>query len=118
MRRPSRGLIAYLAIFAAIILLAYMIGGGGSSNGAEITYNDLLKKIDDGRVEYVAIRERDLFGLYYDSERPVSSFPERYDFSCVISDDFWNTLYTMTHNETGKAKEDISENDLVFNNKN
>ena len=44
MRRPSRGLIAYLAIFAAIILLAYMIGGGGSSSGAEITYNDLLKK--------------------------------------------------------------------------
>ena len=117
MRRPSRGLIAYLAIFAAIILLAYMIGGGGSPNGAEITYNELLKKIEDGRVEYVAIREHDLFGLYYDSERPVSGFPERYDFSCVISDDFWNTLYTMTHNETGTAKEDISENDLIFKNK-
>ena len=117
MRKPSRGAVAYLALIAAFILLAWLLSGGGSVNGAEITYADMLKLIENGNVEHIAIRSRTVYGLKYDSARSYSEFPSRYDFTCYIGDDFIDTLYTVSSNETGTDRAQLSEANLTFNGK-
>ena len=47
MKKPSRGLIGYIVLIAAFILMAVLLSGG-KSTGGEITYPDLLKKVQDG----------------------------------------------------------------------
>jgi len=115
LRKPSRGIVAYLVLIAAFILLAWVISGGSNVNGSEITYADMLKKIENGQVEYVAVRGRSLYGLYYNSDRAYAEFPGRYDFSCIIGEDFIDTLYTLCANSSGAARESINEANLVFN---
>ncbi|MBQ9195637.1 MAG: ATP-dependent zinc metalloprotease FtsH [Clostridia bacterium] len=97
--------------------MAMLISGGGSVNGAEITYADMLRLVESGRVEYVAVRSRVLYGLFYDSSRSYSEFPGKYDFSCVIGEDFIDTLYTLSANETGIDRETLSEGNLTFHGK-
>ena len=117
MKRPSRGMIAYLALIAAFVLIAVIVSGGGNVNGGEITYANMLDLIEKGRVEYIAVRGRTAFGLYYDSARAYGEFPDRYDFSCVVSDEMLDTLYTISANDTGVSKESLSEANLFFNGK-
>ena len=117
MRRPSRGLMAYLVLIAAFILIAYLISGGSTVNGAEIAYDDMLSLVESGHVEYAAVRSRTLYGLYYDSVRSRAEFPSRYDFSCVIGDEFLDTLYTLSAQDTGMDRAQISEANLSFKGK-
>ena len=90
---------------------------GGKSTGGEITYPDLLKKVQDGKVEYVAVRGQNLYGLYYDSVRSYAEFPDSYDFYCVIGSDFLDTLRTMAAADAGVDRAMISEGNLVFSGK-
>ena len=114
MKKSSRGLIGYLVMIAAFVLLAVLLTGGGESNGAEITYADMLDAIQAGKVEYVSIRGTNLYGRYYDSIRPLKEYPARYDFYCVIGDDFVETLRSMSANEVGAEITTVSEGNLVF----
>ena len=41
MKKPSRGLIGYIVLIAAFILMAVLLSGG-KSTGGEMTYRDLL----------------------------------------------------------------------------
>ena len=117
LKRPSRGLIAYLALIAAFILLAWLISGGNAVNGSEITYDKMLSLVENGRVEHVAVRSRILYGLYYDSSRSYSEFPDRYDFSCVVGDELIDTLYTMAANQNKVDKASLNEGNLTFQGK-
>ncbi len=117
MRRPSRGFVAYLVLIAAFILVAYLISGGTAVNGAEIAYNDMLNLVENGHVEYAAVRSRTMYGLYYDSTRSRAEFPSRYDFSCVIGDEFLDTLYTLSAQDNGVDRAQISEANLSFKGK-
>ena len=116
MKKPSRGLIGYIVLIAAFILMAVLLSGG-KSTGGEITYPDLLKKVQDGKVEYVAVRGQNLYGLYYDSVRSYAEFPDSYDFYCVIGPDFLDTLRTMAAADAGVDRAMISEGNLVFSGK-
>ena len=116
MKKPSRGLIGYIVLIAAFILMAVLLSGG-KSTGGEITYPDLLKKVQDGKVEYVAVRGQNLYGLYYDSVRSYAEFPDSYDFYCVIGSDFLDTLRTMAAADAGVDRAMISEGNLVFSGK-
>ena len=116
MKKPSRGLIGYIVLIAAFILMAVLLSGG-KSTGGEITYPDLLKKVQDGKVEYVAVRGQSLYGLYYDSVRSYAEFPDSYDFYCVIGSDFLDTLRTMAAADAGVDRAMISEGNLVFSGK-
>ena len=116
MKKPSRGLIGYIVLIAAFILMAVLLSGG-KSTGGEITYPDLLKNVQDGKVEYVAVRGQNLYGLYYDSVRSYSEFPDSYDFYCVIGSDFLDTLRTMAAADAGVDRAMISEGNLVFSGK-
>ena len=108
---------AYLVLIAAFILIAWIVSGSGNSNGIQITYAELLERIKTGQVEYVAIRSRMLYGLNYDSARAYAEFPEKYDFSAVIGEEFLETLYTISSSETGTDRTEISEDSLLFNEK-
>ena len=116
MKKPSRGLIGYIVLIAAFILMAVLLSGG-KSTGGEITYPDLLKKVQDGKVEYVAVRGQNLYGMYYDSVRSYAEFPDSYDFYCVIGSDFLGTLRTMAAADAGVDRALISEGNLVFSGK-
>ena len=116
MKKPSRGLIGYIVLIAAFILMAVLLSGG-KSTGGEITYPDLLKKVQDGKVEYVAVRGQNLYGLYYDSVRSYAEFPDSYDFFCVIGSDFLDTLRTMAAADASVDRAMISEGNLVFSGK-
>ncbi len=116
MKKPSRGLIGYIVLIAAFILMAVLLSGG-KSTGGEITYPDLLKKVQDGKVEYVAVRGQNLYGMYYDSVRSYAEFPDSYDFYCVIGSDFLDTLRTMAAADAGVDRAMISEGNLVFSGK-
>ena len=116
MKKPSRGLFGYVILIAAFILMAVLLSGG-KSTGNEITYPDLLKKVADGKVEYVAIRGQNLYGLYYDSVRSYAEFPDNYDFYCVIGSDFLDTLRTMAAADANVDRELISEGNLSFSGK-
>ena len=116
MKKPSRGLIGYIVLIAAFILMAVLLSGG-KSTGGEITYPDLLKKVQDGKVEYVAVRGQNLYGLYYDSVRSYAEFPDSYDFYCVIGSDFLDTLRTIAAADAGVDRAMISEGNLVFSGK-
>ena len=116
MKKPSRGLIGYIVLIAAFILMAVLLSGG-KSTGGEITYPDLLKKVQDGKIEYVAVRGQNLYGLYYDSVRSYAEFPDSYDFYCVIGSDFLDTLRTMAAADAGVDRAMISEGNLVFSGK-
>ena len=116
MKKPSRGLIGYIVLIAAFILMAELLSGG-KSTGGEITYPDLLKKVQEGKVEYVAVRGQNLYGLYYDSVRSYAEFPDSYDFYCVIGSDFLDTLRTMAAADAGVDRAMISEGNLVFSGK-
>ena len=116
MKKPSRGLIGYIVLIAAFILMAVLLSGG-KSTGGEITYPDLLKNVQDGKVEYVAVRAQNLYGLYYDSVRSYAEFPDSYDFYCVIGSDFLDTLRTMAAADAGVDRAMISEGNLVFSGK-
>ena len=84
MKKPSRGLIGYIVLIAAFILMAVLLSGG-KSTGGEITYPDLLKNVQDGKVEYVAVRGQNLYGLYYDSVRSRTSTI----FTALLALIFW-----------------------------
>ena len=116
MKKPSRGLIGYIVLIAAFILMAVLLSGG-KSTGGEITYPDLLKNVQDGKVEYVAVRAQNLYGLYYDSVRSYAEFPDSYDFYCVLGSDFLDTLRTMAAADAGVDRAMISEGNLVFSGK-
>ena len=116
MKKPSRGLIGYIVLIAAFILMAVLLSGG-KSTGGEITSPDLLKNVQDGKVEYVAVRGQNLYGLYYDSVRSYAEFPDSYDFYCVIGSDFLDTLRTMAAADAGVDRAMISEGNLVFSGK-
>ena len=114
MKKSSRGLIGYLVMIAAFVLLAVLLTGGGESNGAEITYADMLERIKAGKVEYVSIRGNTLYGRNYNSERALTEYPARYDFSCVIGDDFVDTLRSMSAKDSQSDIALVSEGNLTF----
>ena len=114
MKKSSRGLIGYLVMIAAFVLLAVLLTGGGESNGSEITYAEMLERIKNGKVEYVSIRGTNLYGRMYDSERSLTEYPARYDFYCVIGDDFVDTLRSMSAADVNTDISLVSEGNLIF----
>lgn len=104
-------------MIAAFVLLAVLLSGGGSSNGAEITYAAMLEDIKAGKVEYVSMRGNALYGRYYDSTRPLTEYPSTYDFYTVIGDDFVDTLRSMSANDSQTEVSAVSEGNLYFGGK-
>ena len=115
MRKVSRGLIGYFAMIAAFILLIVLLSGGVNTVDRRIEYPQLLKYIDEGKVDRVSIRNISLVGRFKDSKISLSDYPSRaYDFETTIGPDFYDTVLTMAANKAGKSVDTVSVHDLGF----
>ena len=115
MRKVSRGLIGYVAMIAAFILLIVLLSGGVNTVDRRIEYPQLLKYIDEGKVDRVSIRGISLVGRLKDSKVSLSDYPSRaYDFETTIGPDFYDTVLTMVANKAGKSVDSVSVHDLGF----
>ena len=116
MKKTQRGLMGYMVLIAAFILIAVILNGGfGQTVDRRIEYPKLLEAIENNQVQAVAIRGSSLVGMYKDSTTAVTDFPERnYDFETTIGSDFIDTVRRITAAKIGKAVEEVSVTDFTF----
>ncbi|MEG0901396.1 MAG: ATP-dependent zinc metalloprotease FtsH, partial [Clostridia bacterium] len=116
MKKNQRGMMGYVVLIAAFILIAVVLNGGfGQSVNRRIEYPQLLTAIREDNVKAVAIRNTTLVGLYRNGTIADADFPERgYDFETTIGTDFIDTVRQMTATKTGKTLDEVSVSDLPF----
>ena len=116
MKKNQRGMMGYVVLVAAFILIAVVLNGGfGTTASRRIEYPELLTAIREDNVKSVAIRGSSLVGLYRNGAVADVDFPERgYDFETTIGSDFIDTVRQMTAAKTGKALDEVSVSDLTF----
>ncbi|MBQ7868419.1 MAG: hypothetical protein IJ354_09770, partial [Clostridia bacterium] len=117
MKKNQRGIMGYVVLVAAFIVIALVLNGGlmGQTKDPRIEYPELLTAIREDNVKAVAMRGSTLVGLYRDGETADADFPERgYDFETTIGADFIDTVRQMTANRQGKALDEVSVSDLPF----
>ena len=116
MKKNQRGMMGYVVLVAAFILIAVVLNGGfGTTVSRRIEYPELLTAIREDNVKSVAIRGSSLVGLYRNGAVADVDFPERgYDFETTIGSDFIDTVRQMTAAKTGKALDEVSVSDLPF----
>ncbi len=116
MRKP-RGLLGYVLMIAAFLMLAYIISDSISIPTARVKYPELLDNISAGKVARVAIRNNGLVGLTSPTLTAESDFPARYDFESTIGPDFIDTLLRMYAADQSLDVDKVSVNDLAFEGK-
>ena len=116
MKKSPRGLMSYVALLGALMLIAILLTSGMDTNiSRRIEYPQLLQMIDEGKVGRVAIRNNALVGLTTNTTVAAADFPDRrYDFETTIGEDFIETVRQMEAAKQGKALEEISVGDLSF----
>ena len=116
LKKNQRGLMGYVVLVAAFILIAVLLNGTlGQSVNRRVEYPDLLTSIREDNVKAVAIRGSTLVGLYRNGTISEADFPERgYDFETTIGSDFLVTVRQMTATKTGKTFDEVSVSDLPF----
>ena len=116
LKKNQRGMMGYVALVAAFILIAVALNGGlGQSVSRRIEYPELLTAIREDNVKAVAIRGTSLVGLYRNGTVSDADFPERgYDFETTIGSDFIDTVRQMTATAQGKSLDEVSVSDLPF----
>ncbi len=116
MKKSQRGMMGYVVLIAAFILIAMVLNGGfGQTVDLRIEYPALLDAIENKQVRAAAIRGTSLVGLYENSNTALSDFPDRsYDFETTIGDDFIETVRQITANQLGKPLDEISVGDFTF----
>ena len=116
MKKSPRGLMSYVALLGALMLIAILLTSGMDTNiSRRIEYPQLLQMIDEGKVGRVAIRNNALVGLTTNTTVAAADFPDRrYDFETTIGEDFIETVRQMEAAKQGKALEEISVSDLSF----
>ena len=116
MKKTQRGMMGYVVLIAAFILIATVLNGGfGQSVDRRIEYPKLLQAIENKQVAAVAIRGTSLVGIYQESSTAVSDFPERnYDFETTIGSDFIDTARQITATQLGKTVDEVGVTDFTF----
>ena len=116
MKKNQRGMMGYVVLITAFIVIALVLNGGfGDTVNRRIEYPQLLTAIREDNVKAVAIRGTTLVGLYRNGSVADSDFPERgYDFETTIGADFIDTVRQMAASQQGKTLDEVSVSDLPF----
>ena len=116
MKKTQRGMMGYVVLIAAFILIAVVLNGGfGQTVDRRIEYPKLLQAIENNQVSAVAIRGTSLVGIYKDTTTATTDFPERnYDFETTIGSDFIDTVRQITASKTGKPLDEVGVTDFSF----
>jgi len=112
--RKSRGMIGYVLMVVAFLMLALIISDSVKIPTTQIKYPELLANIAEGKVTRVAIRGNSLIGLASPTLTSEADFPARYDFESTIGPDFADTLLRMYASQTEQDVNTVSLNDLSF----
>ncbi len=112
-KKPSRGIIGYVALLGILLLIAVILNGGlGQTVNKRIEYPELLKYISEDQVGKVAIRGSSLVGVWGGKKSTAvaaADFPERsYDFETTIGEDFLETVRQMKANKQGVSIDQIT----------
>ena len=116
MKKTQRGMMGYVVLIAAFILIAVVLNGGfGQTVNKRIEYPALLEKIQNEEVQAVAIRGTTLVGLNKNTTTATADFPEsNYDFETTIGSDFIDTVRQITATQLGKSYDEVSVADFSF----
>ncbi len=112
--QKSRGMLGYIILIAAFVMLALIISDSVAVPANRITYPELLEKITSGEIDRVSIRDNELVGRYKVSRTPLSDYPARYDFKTTIGKDFIDTVRIMQATSSGLPVEKVSVRELSF----
>ena len=117
MRKFLRGPGFYLILLLVIIFIVSNLNDLGS-NREEISYTQLLKAVEDGRVSQILIIEKNIYGNYQDSNITGSVFRRQGEFdftSRMLSEEsFYEDLKRIEANKLGKSPEEITARDFTF----
>lgn len=112
--RKSRGMLGYVFMIAAFLLVATMISESIRIPTNKVKYPDLLQQVSNGKIARAAIRGNTLYGLNLPSVISESDFPARYDFESTIGPDFVDTITKMYASDANLDPALVSMNDLEF----
>ena len=112
--RKSRGMIGYVLMVVAFLMLALIISDSVKIPTARIEYPELLQNIAEGKVTRVAIRGNSLVGLASPTLTSEADFPVRYDFESTIGPEFADTLLRMYSSQSNLDVNTVSLNELSF----
>jgi len=117
LKKFLRGPGFYLILLIVIIFIVSNLNGLGS-NREEISYTQLLKAVEDGKVSRILIIEKNIYGNYQDSDITGNVFGRQgeYDFtSRMLSEEsFYEDLKRIEAKKLGKAPEEITAQDFSF----
>lgn len=109
-RRNSIGIFFMVVVF---LFFAYLLSDGFKPSTNKITYANFLEMVKENKVERVAIRGNQLYGLGRPTIRQ-SVFPKQFDFETIIGADFIDTVRTMHANQRNISVDKVSVQDLGF----
>ena len=111
-----RGLVLFLGILAAVMLLAFLTGDPLTKQAEELSYSQFIQKVQEGSVDRIVLQERTVVGLYANSQIGENRFPKAYDFSTTVpsTDDLMSDLRTIAAEKTGKPVEQVTSADLTI----
>ena len=112
--RKSRGMLGYVFMIAAFLLVATMISESIRIPTNKVKYPDLLQQVSEGKVARAAIRGNTLYGLNLPSVISEADFPARYDFESTIGPDFVETITRMYASDADVNPDLVSLNDIGF----
>ncbi|MBR5344485.1 MAG: ATP-dependent metallopeptidase FtsH/Yme1/Tma family protein, partial [Clostridia bacterium] len=107
MKKPNRSIISYVIMIGVLILIAVLVNQSlGTGANRRIEYQDLLQRIQEGKVAKVAIRDNALIGVGTNSLYKNSFSESSYDFETTIpsKERFLVDAYCITHNLALESK--------------
>ncbi|NLI60362.1 MAG: ATP-dependent zinc metalloprotease FtsH [Clostridiales bacterium] len=117
MRKFLRGPGFYLILLIVIIFIVSNLDGIGTTR-EEISYPELLKAIEENKVERIQTVERAVYGLYKGSHISEKDFLSggKYDFRSriITGESFYEDIKKIEANKTGIPLEEITASDFSF----
>lgn len=117
MKKFLRGPGFYLVLLLIIIFIATNLGDI-TTKKEEISYPELLKHIEESRVERIQTVEETIYGLYKGSGITEKEFLSngKYDFRSriITGESFYEDVKRIEAKKTGKAVDEITASDFSF----
>ena len=116
MRKFLRGPGFYLLLLLVIVFIVSSLDL--TNKKEEISYPELLKSVEQNKIERIQIMEKTVYGLYKGSHITEKDFNSgnKYDFkSRIISEEsFYEDIKRIEAQKTGKSPEGITAGDFSF----
>ncbi|MCL1796342.1 MAG: hypothetical protein FWG37_05590, partial [Clostridia bacterium] len=80
MKRPLRGFAVYAVILIALVIFSQIFSLLSAPQNTTISYDELLKLVEDGKIRQIAIMNSQLVGRLKETSIAEKDFPARYDF--------------------------------------